>query len=344
MEWSEYKDKFTEKAKQSGYTERYIEKNLAYAEIIANKGYPIIYDVAHFSKLVGVSYEYIYKVSNASKYFYRKFDVKKKNGKKRVIHEPLPLLKSLQMWILRNILEKKEVSIYAKAYKKRVSLKENVRFHRGQKIVLKLDILNFFSSIESRYVYDFFRSIGYNKSVSRVLTNLCTLNRGLPQGASTSPYLSNIVMYNLDRKISNYCKKKKIRYTRYADDMTFSGDFKPAGIIHFVKKELSKLNLELNYEKTKILGQNDRQNVTGVVVNQKIQIDRITRNNLRLEIYFLKKNQENHLRNICEAGQESKYLMGLLGRVNYGLHINEKDTVLLKYKEIIYEALSHYRT
>lgn len=181
---------------------------------------------------------------------------------------------------------KKEVSIYAKAYKKEVSLKENVRFHRGQKIVMKLDVLDFFSSIEPRFVDNFFRSIGYSKNLSRVLTNICVLNHGLPQGAPTSPYLSNIVMYNLDRKISSYCRVEKIRYTRYADDMTFSGDFKPAKIIHFLKKELSKLNLELNYKKTKILRQNDRQNVTGVVVNQKIQIDRTTRNNLRLEMYF----------------------------------------------------------
>ncbi len=343
MEWNEYKDRFTKKAEQSGYKESYIEKNLAYAEVIVKKGYPIIYDVVHLSKLVGVSYEYIFKVSNASKYFYRRFEIKKKNGKKRTIHEPLPLLKSVQMWILRNILEKKEVSIYAKAYKKEVSLKENVRFHRGQKIVMKLDVLDFFSSIEPRFVDNFFRSIGYSKNLSRVLTNICVLNHGLPQGAPTSPYLSNIVMYNLDRKISSYCRVEKIRYTRYADDMTFSGDFKPAKIIHFLKKELSKLNLELNYKKTKILRQNDRQNVTGVVVNQKIQIDRTTRNNLRLEMYFKKKNQKKHLSNACEAGQERKYLIGLLGRVNYGLHINEKDTVLLNYKEIIYEVLSRYR-
>lgn len=91
--------------------------------------------------------------------------------------------------------------------------------------------------------------MGYEKDVVVMLTNLCCLDGCLPQGAPTSPMLSNILLKDFDNTVAKFTKEKKIRYTRYADDMTFSGDFNAGEVISFVKSKLYELGLRLNEEK-----------------------------------------------------------------------------------------------
>lgn len=110
-----------------------------------------------------------------------------------------------------------------------------------------------------------------------MLTNLCCLNGSLPQGAPTSPMLSNIVLEDFDNEIGLYAIEQKIRYTRYADDMTFSGDFNAGKVISKVKRQLNDLGLKLNDEKTRTRGRGQRQEVTGIVVNEKMQLPRSER-------------------------------------------------------------------
>ena len=105
-----------------------------------------------------------------------------------------------------------------------------------------------------------------------MLTKLCCLEDCLPQGAPTSPMLSNIIMKEFDNVVAKYTGNKKIRYTRYADDMTFSGDFNPGQIISFIKKELNRLGLKLNEGKIRTRCIWQRQEVTGIVVNEKMQL------------------------------------------------------------------------
>lgn len=188
------------------------------------------------------------------------------------IAEPLPNFKDIQKLILINILYKIPVSPYAKAYIKKKSIKENVRFHRRQKAVLTLDIHDFFGSITSYRVYRLFSELGYNEAVDMMLTGLCSLDNELPQGAPTSAALSNIVMKEFDGTIAKYTGENKIRYTRYSDDMTFSGDFNLVDVIRLVRRELKKYGMRLNDEKTRTRRQGQQQEVTGIIVNEKMQL------------------------------------------------------------------------
>ena len=107
------------------------------------------------------------------------------------------------------------------------SVVDNANPHLGKRYVLKMDIHDFFFSIRSPRVKKTFEKIGYPENVSKVLGTLCCLHRHLPQGAPTSPSLSNIVGHEMDRKLAALAAEYGLAYTHYADDLTFSGDVFP---------------------------------------------------------------------------------------------------------------------
>lgn len=338
-EWRKYEKLFKDKAVKAEKSDDYIIKNLEYAENLMKKNLPIIYNTNHLGLLIGIKPEYFYKVTNDSKLFYRKFSIKKNSGGKRIIHEPLPNLKIIQKWILEKILYNLEISKFAKAYIPNRSIKDNVRFHKNQKLVYKLDIKDFFDSITEKYIYRIFKKIGYEESLAIVLSKLCMLNGTLPQGASTSAYLSNLVLFEFDKTISLYCLDKKIRYTRYADDLTFSGDFNHNALFNFVTYNLSFLELELNKSKTRLLRQNQSQIVTGIVVNEKIQVPRKYRKKIRLEVFYINKfGINNHLKRNNIQVDAKKYLKSLSGKIEYCLFINPNDSIMQNYRNIIEEV------
>ena len=168
-----------------------------------------------------------------------------------------------------------------------------------------------------------------------LLTHLCTYNNHLIQGAPTSSYISNLVMKDFDEEIGEWCELKSISYTRYSDDMTFSGDFNPSEIIKLVRKLLLKVGLELNDEKIHVVSNSQSQSVTGIVVNVKTQTSRKYRDKLRQEIYYINKyGIDSHLQRIG-IKDSKKYLNSLYGKVLYILQINETDNEFLKYKDIL---------
>lgn len=324
MDWSAYYGRFRREAHKAGYDKDYIKRCLDYAKVLYRRSLPIIYDQEHLSLLVGYSVDYLRRASNASRAFYREFLIIKKSGGLRTISEPLPSLKEIQRWILDNILYKCKVSKFAKGFKKGLSIKDNARFHRGQKMVLSLDIRDFFSSIPSDDVYDFFRSLGYCKSICVMLTNLCTLNRCLPQGAPTSPALSNLLNITLDRRLAGFALKYKLRYTRYADDITFSGEFDPGNVIRFVVSVLKDENLELNYAKTRLMLSHQRQEVTGIVVNKYMQAPREFRRALRQYIFYIEKyGLYSHMER--RSIDKANHLRHLIGIANHILFLNPND-------------------
>lgn len=343
MNWHDYQNNFKIRMIESGlYTEQDIQNYLDYAEILHNNQLPIIFNIKHLSELTGISTKYIYKIIYAeNNVLYENIKLQKKNGGIRNINIPFPNLAILQNWILKNILENITISKFAKAYHKNTSVRDNAKFHRNQKKVLKLDIKDFFGSILHKDIFYIFYNSGYTKSVSDTLVRITTLdNRGVPQGAATSPYISNLILKNFDEEIGNFCIKKNIRYSRYADDMTFSGDFDEKIIIRLVKRKLKKRKLTLNTSKTKIFTNNEKQIVTGIIVNKKLQLDISVRKNIRLEVYFLKKNPHEHLSRISDdVNSQEKYLLSLIGKINYALYINPKDQKMIEYKNIVYIIL-----
>ena len=336
MNWDQYCLEFKKRAKECGKTDEYCKKWLDYAYKLNVQGLPIIYTQEHLGYLVGYKMEYLYAASNAPRYFYRHYKIPKKAGGYREISEPLPNLKEIQRWILENILIHLDSSVYAKAYIKHKSIKDNARFHRKQKVLLTLDIKSFFDSISSDKVYDVFKGLGYADDVVVLLTNLCCLNGCLPQGAPTSPMLSNIILFDFDCAVGLYTKEQKIRYTRYADDMTFSGEFSPGKIISFVKRNLNPLGLKLNEEKIRVRRQNQCQEVTGIVVNQKMQLPKKIRKEIRQELFYIQKyGLESHM-DYAQIKQEN-YLLHLKGIIQHGLFINPHDEELRGYLQSLNE-------
>jgi len=325
MKWDTYKTNFIKAAKANNKSIKYIEYCLKYALYLYENDLPIIYDQTHFSMLVGYDIEYISAASHKANLFYRTFNIPKKNGDLREISEPLPNLKDIQKWILEEILYKCKVSKYAKAYIPRRSVKENARFHRNQKIVLTLDIKNFFGSIKYIKIYLFFRQLGYSVSLSTMLANLCCLDGSLPQGAPTSPALSNLVTYRIDQRIGGFALNNNIRYTRYSDDMTFSGDFDEGRVIQFVSKVVSDEGLTLNDKKTRVRYASQRQEVTGITVNNKLQASKEMRRKLRQELYYINKyGLKSHLE--MTNNSRSHYIYHLLGIAYFIIFINPQDS------------------
>jgi RNA-directed DNA polymerase len=343
MNFEQYKIDFSLEASKSGFSAQNIQACLQYAEKLFSNNVPIIYNTSHLSVLVGYRKNYIKKAALFTSYFYRNFEINKKNGKKRLISEPLPSLKEIQIWILNNILYKVDVSKYAKAYVPNTSIKQNLVYHKGQPQVLTLDIQSFFPSIKTESIRAIFQSLGYSQIVSSLLAKLCSLDGCLPQGSPTSPYLSNIYLKEFDNIVYEFCHNKSIRFTRYADDMTFSGKFDSDEIVEFIKSELSKLSLTLNDQKIKLMTPNMRQSVIGIVVNDKLQVDFRKRNRIRQAIYYIKKfGIVSHMERL--QIKKAHYLEHLIGQVNFIVNINPEDKEFVSYKQFLIELKNQSNT
>ncbi len=336
MTFEAYSVLFREKAIAQDKTNEYIDACLKYAEKLFTNNLPIIYNLEHFSLLVGYNENYIKRAVRFPRSFYYSYKVPKKSGKgEREISQPYPSLKEIQHWILNNILHEIPVSPFAKAYVRKKKLKENVRFHKNRKIVIACDLADFFHSIKKETIEHLFVELGYSKHLSNLLSKLTTFRGALPQGAPTSPCLSNLVMIKFDKAIADFCKSHNLFYTRYADDLTFSSnsDIDVDSLFDFINVELKKMKLDLNSQKTRFMNSNMRQIVTGVVVNEKIQVPVEYRKELRKEMFYIRKyGFESHLEKLnCKNAKY--YIRGLMGRINFALQINPNDRDLVEYKK-----------
>lgn len=345
MNYSTYEQKFKEQAQIYNKSTEYIDKCLNYAKNLYEKGLPIIYDEEHLSMIMGISLDFLISISNSQKDYYRFFTITKNNGKARNIAEPLPLLKEIQYFILNNILIRIPCSPYSKAYKPGAKLKSNAKFHRNQPILIKMDIKDYFPSLNENRVYEFFINLGYKNSLSVLLTKLCTLDKSLPQGAPTSPYLSNLLTRELDEDIYDFCKENgKLRYTRYADDISISGDLIPKNVIKNVINVVAKHHLKINKQKTAVILNSNRQIVTGVVVNKKLQAPKPYRRSIRLEMYYcMKYGLDEHLkkRHITpKQTDKHKYCQQMLGRINHCLQLNSSDGEMIRYRDFMIKTIN----
>ena len=172
-----------------------------------------------------------------------------------------------------------------------------------------------------------------------LLTMLCYHKDSLPQGAPSSPAITNIILYEYDEQMGQWCREHGISYTRYCDDMTFSGDFNPAEVIQFVKLELKKMGFLLNEQKTRLQRPGQQQTVTGIVVNEKMSIPAAYRRKLRQELYYCRKfGIQEHLQKIGLEIPEDTYRMQLLGKVNYVLQVHPDDRDMLEARKWLQQS------
>lgn len=221
---------------------------------------------------------------------YQRWTVPKRSGGRRLISAPKPDLKRVQRWIARNITEHLPVHGAAHGFMAGRSTVTNAAVHSGARVIIKFDLKDFYPSVTFPRVKGLFRKAGYTEQVAIVLALLCTEapreeivvrgkkyhvavgERALPQGAPTSPSITNALSLRLDCRLAGLARKFGLRYTRYADDLTFSwhdNEFAPVGKLKdAVERIVRDEGFEIHAKKTRVMRSGRRQKVTGLVVNQ----------------------------------------------------------------------------
>lgn len=299
----------------------------------------IVYkELASVEQDLGFSAKTLYGLSNNLEKHYHNVLIPKRDGSKRKLSVPDLILKSVQKSIADNILAQYPVSKYAKAYKIGSSVQRNAQPHVGKKKILKLDIEGFFDHILYSQVKNIvFCEEKFAEPIRVLLTMLCYYKESLPQGAPTSPAITNIIMYDFDEAVGAFCNEKKIAYTRYCDDMTFSGDFDEREVIAFVKGELCKLGLFLKNRKTAVIPASKRQTVTGIVVNEKLNITKEYKKKIRQEMHYIQKFGLDEHVSRCKIADKQQYVLSLRGRIAFVLQTTPNDCEFLEYKKILAE-------
>lgn len=261
--------------------------------------------LARFSDLRGLSA----RTDNAFAPHYRHHLLPKSDGALRLIEEPKPVLKTLQRRILSGILDSVPPHQAAFGFCPGRNCAQAAALHAGEAMVVGFDLKSFFPSIAQHRVYGLFRSLGYPAAVAGHLAGLCTAltpatilatkglaarqmleARHLPQGAPTSPALANLVAFALDVRLAGLARKLNANYTRYADDLCFSGDARIAStLLKAVPKIIRESGFEPNPAKTRVQPAHGRQTITGIVVNQHINLPRPAYDRLKAQIHALRK-------------------------------------------------------
>lgn len=218
---------------------------------------------------------------------YRNFTIKKRSGMSRQIAAPNPELKSLQRKILRRLLARLSTHPSATGFQPGISFVDNARCHQSQRIIIRVDLVDFFPSIPATKVQAYFEKIGWSRKAAKLLTRLTTHDGMLPQGAPTSPRLSNLVNYDLDVALTRVIARLDPHaiYTRYADDITISSsdpDFDVHRAIRLILMVVRFHGYRPHIDKKfDVRRSHQRQTVTGLVVNQGVNLPREKRRWLR---------------------------------------------------------------
>ena len=225
----------------------------------------------------------IFEIAKNTGGYYKRFPIRSKRKRPRWICAPSGSLKAIQRSILDELLYKIEPHEQAHGFFPGRSIITNATPHTQKRWVTSMDIKDFFPSTSSESVLETFNShnLGHPIDFWKLVVKLCCLDECLPQGAPTSPHLANICFVGLDVKLLELAKLNDLSYTRYADDMTFSGNGLASGMSQEVGGIISECGYELAEDKTKIMGRNQRQIVTGLVVNEKVTLPRTLRKKLR---------------------------------------------------------------
>lgn len=275
----------------------------------------------------------------------------KRFGQIRLVEAPKQRLKEIQRRILVDILDHVPVHMAAHGFRRGRSIKSFAAPHVGKQVVLRIDLRDFFPSISAARVSALFRAIGYPDSVSQLLAGICTTatpldiwddcqlplpidqlrdvrhkysQRHLPQGAPTSPALANLCAYRLDCRLSGLATAAGAVYTRYADDLAFSGNDKFARSVkrfhlHACATAMEE-GFQVNYRKTRIMRGSVRQRLAGIVVNDRLNISRADYDRLKATLTnCIRKGASSQNRD-----QHENFHAYLLGRISFVAMINEE--------------------
>ncbi|MEP1535926.1 MAG: reverse transcriptase family protein [Paracoccaceae bacterium] len=264
--------------------------------------------LTRFSDVKGLSN----RTNNVFAPHYRFHLIPKRSGGDRLIEEPKPILKRLQRRILHGILDGVPPHSHAFGFVAKRNCQLAASKHCAENAVLSFDLQDFFSSIPVARVFGIFRALGYPETVARHLACLTTLvtphrilaaskslnstflsNRHLPQGAPTSPALANLAAYRLDQRLSGLARATDTTYTRYADDLTFSGDTTQIMSLRTsVPAIIRDTGFSMNPSKTRLALSHQHQRTTGIVVNQHLNMQRRDFDRLKAALHQAAKTRD----------------------------------------------------
>lgn len=302
-------------------------------------GLPVLSTPADIANVLGVTIPQLrwlaFHTEVASRVHYVSFEVPKKSGGTRRLSAPHRKLAKAQEWILENVVNKLPVEPPAHGFIGGRSILTNAKLHTGRQVIVNMDLEGFFPSIAFPRIRSVFQRLGYSPAVATIFALLCTEcprkpveydgklyhvatgPRGLPQGACTSPGLSNQVARKLDKRLGGLAKKMGLTYTRYADDVTFSGDQPLSERIGYLMARFRHLAQEegfaVNEKKSRVLRRSTAQVVTGLVVNDRPGVSRDEVRRLRAILHRArtegldKQNRENR----------PNFRAWLLGKISY---------------------------
>ena len=250
-----------------------------YADRLFDAGLPVLFDAAHVRAVLNLnklnlrqSY-HVFPLAQAAKV--------------RTVTAPSLPLKRRQRWILTQILSCLSVSPCAHGFEPDRSIQTNARLHADHAYVLCLDIHDFFPSISQESVENVFLEAGYSRSASAALAEVCCFKGALPQGAPTSPRLSNVIFKPLDSQLEAAAGQRGALYSRYADDLTFSSRHDLGNLLHEVKRLLWARGFRLNEKKIHCYGPGVPKKITGLVVQDgSVRVPKRFKRKLRQEIYY----------------------------------------------------------
>lgn len=236
----------------------------------------------------------LYKAPASERYTH--FEIPKRSGGMRLIASPRGLLRKMQATLAPMLAEAYDPHPAAHGFLKGRSVRSNAEAHAGQRLVLNVDLQDFFPTINFGRVRGLFMAAPFycGPAAAAVLAQICTHRNGLPQGAPTSPVISNFIAHGLDRRLARLAKSNKLKYSRYADDLTFSTSLAafPPAVAAFedgidggppsrrvragdaLEREIANAGFKINNKKVRLQGRGVQQSVTGLVVNAKVNVER----------------------------------------------------------------------
>ena len=281
---------------------------------------------------LGVSADELKKIWWFRHGMYRDLQIVKRNGKVRQISAPDQRLKGLQRKIATSLNSIYSVRHPVHGFVTGKSVKTNAQSHVRNKFLLNIDLQDFFPTITEKRVMGVFRSLGIDKRVSEILARISCNYNMLPQGAPTSPVVSNLICFRMDKALLAFAKEARCIYTRYADDISFSGYRPLSGLFEaalpsagtflpdLLSKKLREIiesnGFQVNREKAHYADKHTRRTVTGVKINEGLNVDRRFVRNLRSALYSVGKQGL--------AAAQAKYTAKYSGKASLASHLRGK--------------------
>jgi len=304
---------------------------LDYVGQMLRRGLPVIFEFRHLAALLGRTPGYLASAVNCTESHYREFEIPKRRGGVRRIDAPYPALLECQQWINHHILARVPIHSAAHGFVNERSILTNAWLHCAKTHLLKMDLKDFFPSIQMARVIKVFQVLGYPSNVAVYLARLCCLSGSLPQGAATSPALSNIIARRLDARLSGLAQKRELRYSRYADDLVFSGDEIYPWFIQAVERIAGDEGFKVNAEKTQLIRSARRKIVTGLsVVGKRPRVPASYKRRVRQEVHYIVKfGYDSHARKM--KIRNPFYLDSLYGKLTFWKSVEPKNAFAREY-------------